>query len=91
MVAMNGLREIYLAADAAYKLFDAAIQKANNGLHQRSSISHGLRQSEQDHVVSDVTDEGPSDNDPTASVFPFDFWQATFADTADGLNDFNVL
>lgn len=62
MVAMDELRKVYLAADAAYKLFDAAMQKLNNQ-HQNcrpneeSEMGHASDAPRNDVSIFDFTSD----------------------------------
>lgn len=79
MVAMNELRKSYLSADAAYKLFKAAINKIENApLQQDHRHSHpsaaGTRLANDSAVNGNIVDDWPDGYDvSTAGIIP-DLW-----------------
>ena len=85
MVVMDGLRDIYLAADAAYKLFDAAIQKINSGANRRTCAT------DVPDAMGDATNGWAMDSELCASALLFDLWPAMSSDIDGNLNGFDVL
>jgi hypothetical protein len=85
MVVMDGLRDNYLAADAAYKLFDAAIQKVNSDANRRSCAT-GLT-----GATSDPTNGWNLGGELSAAALLSDLWPAMTPNIDGTLNDFNLL